>query len=59
MFRMIVVLAFGVLVGYSMGFKDARKHEMPFHERLLETVGGSARGKYATDIDASAAKAER
>ncbi len=59
MSRMIVVLAFGVLVGYSMGFKDARKHEMPFYERALESIGGSARGKYATDVDASAEKADR
>ncbi|MGZ8378093.1 MAG: hypothetical protein ACXWZS_01875 [Gemmatirosa sp.] len=57
--RTLFILAVGCLLGYSMGFKDARRHERPVYERMLDNVGGAARGKYGGDVDRSAASADR
>lgn len=56
--RTALILAIGCLLGYSMGFKDARRHERPVYERMLDNVGGAARGKYGGDVDGSAATAD-
>jgi hypothetical protein len=58
-FRTFVLLAIGVAIGYTYGFKDARRHEKMVVERLLDRAGASARGKYRTDLDRQAAMAER
>lgn len=57
--RTLFILAIGCLLGYSMGFKDARRHEQPVYERMLDKVGGAARGKYGGDIDQSATTTDR
>jgi hypothetical protein len=57
--RTLLILAVGCLLGYSMGFKDARRHERPVYERMLDNVGGAARGKYGGNVDQSAASADR
>lgn len=57
--RTLFILAVGCLVGYTMGFKDARRHERPVYERMLDNVGGAARGKYGGTADQSAAATER
>jgi hypothetical protein len=51
MFRALLILAIGVAIGYSVGYKDARKHDKSIVERTLDRAGGSARGKYDSDID--------
>jgi hypothetical protein len=58
-FRTFVLLAIGVAIGYTYGFKDARRHDKIIVERLLDRAGASARGKYKSDIDRQAAMAER
>jgi hypothetical protein len=57
--KSLLILAVGCLLGYSMGFKDARVHERPVYERMLDNVGGAARGKYGGDVDRSTAEADR
>ena len=56
--RTALILAIGCLLGYSMGFKDARRHERPVYERMLDNVGGAARGKYGGDIVGNSATAD-
>ena len=57
--KTLFILAIGCLLGYSMGYKDARAHDRTVFERMLDNVGGAARGKYGGDIDKSTAAAER
>ena len=57
--RTILLLTLGALAGYSLGFKDARRHERPVYERMLDNVGGAARGKYGGDADRSTAGVDR
>lgn len=52
--KTLLILAIGCLLGYSMGYKDARAHDRPVYERMLDNVGGAARGKYGGDIDKNA-----
>lgn len=59
MSRRFFLIAFGVLVGYSMGYKDARAHDKPWYERVVDRVGGAARGKYGGDVDRATAAVER
>ena len=57
--RTILLLALGALAGYSMGFKDARTHDRPVYERVLDNVGGAARGKYGGDTDQKSVGVDR
>ena len=59
MFRTFVLLAIGVAIGYTYGFKDARRHDKIIVERLLDRAGASARGKYDSNIDRRAAMVDR
>ncbi|MGH7719581.1 MAG: hypothetical protein ACREON_12160 [Gemmatimonadaceae bacterium] len=59
MFRVIVLIVFGMGVGYFMGFKDARRNEHNVVERVVGRVGGSHRGQYQTDVESRVKDAER
>ena len=59
MVKTLLILALGVAVGYGYGYKDARKHDKPVFERVLDRAGASARGKYDPDLDKQLDKAER
>lgn len=59
MLRLACLLALGVILGYSWGWKDARQHEKTVVERVLDRAGGSARGKYDQNLDQRAAGVER
>jgi hypothetical protein len=43
MFRTIVLLGIGLLIGYFVGFEDARKHDKHAVLRAVERVGGKTR----------------
>ena len=57
--RTILLLCLGALAGYSLGFKDARQNDRPIYERMLDNVGGAARGKYGGDTDRATAGVDK
>ena len=54
MVKTLLILAVGAAIGYGYGYKDAKKHDKPIVERVLDRAGGAARGKYAASIDQEA-----
>lgn len=59
MFKFAIVLVAGIAIGYFYGFDDAKKHDDNVVVRVVDRVGGSNRGKYATDIDKQMDAVER
>jgi len=51
MFKYLLILALGVALGYSYGWKDAQVNEKHIAERMLEGVGGATRERMGNDID--------
>ena len=56
--RTLLLLALGVLLGYQLGFNDARRHDRPVYDRALDRVGSGVKGKYSNDVDGEAAQAD-
>ena len=54
MVKTLLILAVGVAIGYSYGYKDAKTHDKTVVERALDRVGGAARGRYSSDVDRTA-----
>jgi hypothetical protein len=44
--KTLLILAVGVAIGYSYGYKDAKQHDQTVYERLIDRAGAAARGKY-------------
>jgi hypothetical protein len=59
MFKTVMLVALGVAIGYSYGYKDARVHDKTVVERAVDRLGGSNRGKYSTNVDRTIESAER
>lgn len=62
MFRVFLILALGMTLGYAYGFRDARAHEKTIVARTLDRlgkVGGDGRKYSTTDPDAVMRRAER
>lgn len=57
--KTLLILAVGVGVGYTYGFKDAQAHRQMIVERVINRVGGSNRDSYKTDVDAAMERVER
>ncbi len=53
MVRIALILLLGFAAGYAYGFKDAQTNDENVITRAVERVGGSNRGKYRTDVDAT------
>jgi hypothetical protein len=51
MSRVLFLLVVGIAIGYFLGFNDARKHPQDIVHRLMDRVGGSARGAVGNDLD--------
>lgn len=51
MVKTLLILAIGVAIGYSYGYKDARQYDKTIYERLIDRAGGAARGKYDPNVD--------
>ncbi len=55
MSRPLLLIALGAAVGYAVGFRDAQQHDETVVRRVIDHVvmraGGSARGKYDSDLD--------
>jgi hypothetical protein len=59
MFKFLCILALGIAIGYSYGWKDAHLHEQHIAERLIARVGGDNKENFSGDIDTQMSKAER
>jgi hypothetical protein len=57
--KTILILALGIIVGYKVGFDDAKRHDTTIVARALERVGGETRDKYRTDVDRQMDQVER
>ncbi len=51
MFKLILVLALGVVIGYHYGWSDAQVNDKPIAERMLDQVGGKTRAAMGNDVD--------
>ena len=52
MLKYVILVVFGLCVGYSLGFQDAKQNDQNVVERLVARVGGSNRDNVKTDVDA-------
>lgn len=59
MFKFLLILALGVVIGYHYGWRDAQEHEKPIPERMLDQVGGKTRAQMGNDVDAKLGAAEK
>jgi hypothetical protein len=44
--KTLFILAAGAAIGYSYGYKDARKYDKTVYERVIDRAGAAVRGKY-------------
>jgi hypothetical protein len=51
MLKLLVILVLGLVVGYSYGFRDAKKHDRTIFVRSVERIGGSSRDKVRSNVD--------
>ncbi len=51
MFKLLLVLTLGVVIGYHYGWSDAQVNDKPIAERLLDQVGGKTREAMGNDVD--------
>lgn len=59
MFKFLAILALGIAIGYSYGWKDAQKNTRHVAERLVERIGGDNKKNFSGDVDGQMTKAER
>jgi hypothetical protein len=59
MFKFLVILALGMAIGYSYGWKDAQKNDQPITERLVARIGGDNKKNMDSDVDARMRDVER
>lgn len=59
MFKLLFILVVGVAIGYSFGWKDAKKNKETVVERMVHRVGGKNRGAYDTNLDKRAESVAR
>jgi hypothetical protein len=55
----ILIILFGISVGYWLGFKDARNHDQNVVTRVVQRVGGDNRQHFQTDVDSRMERLER
>ena len=59
MLKFIIVLIIGLVIGYTYGFQDAKKHDRNVAARMLDRAGGSTRDKVRTDVDSKLEQLEK
>jgi hypothetical protein len=51
MFKLLLLLALGVVIGYHYGWSDAQVNDKRIGERVLDRLGGQTRNAMANDVD--------
>lgn len=51
MYKLLFALAVGIAIGYRYGWNDAQEHDKNVAERMIERIGGEARGRMGNDVD--------
>jgi len=59
MYKYLFILAIGIAIGYSYGWKDAQINTQHIAERLVERIGGDNKKNMDADIDAKMRSAEK
>ncbi len=59
MYKLIFILAIGVAIGYSYGWKDAQHNDQNIAERLVGRIGGDNKKNMGTDVDATMRDVEK
>ena len=59
MFKYLFILAIGIAVGYSYGWKDAQINTQHIAERLVERIGGDNKKNMDADVDAKMRSVEK
>jgi hypothetical protein len=49
--KFLLVLAIGIAFGYSLGFKDAQRHDDDVVTRMVSRARGLTGEKYRTNVD--------
>lgn len=52
--KLLLILVIGVVLGYFIGFGDAKSHDENFVSRIVHNVGGSTRDKVKNNADSLA-----
>lgn len=55
----IIILVVGLVVGYTFGFKDSKKHDDNIAVRAIGKIGGGSRDKVRSTVDEKMKEAER
>jgi hypothetical protein len=59
MYKLLFILAIGIAIGYSYGWKDAQNNDQPITERLVARIGGDNKKNMDSDVDAKLRDVER
>ena len=59
MYKFIFILAIGVAIGYSYGWKDAQRNDQNIAERLVGRIGGDNKKNMDADVDSKMREAEK
>ncbi|MEP6780496.1 MAG: hypothetical protein ABJC26_11450 [Gemmatimonadaceae bacterium] len=59
MYKLIFILAIGVAIGYSYGWKDAQRNDQNIAERLVGRIGGDNKKNMDSDVDAKMRDVEK
>ncbi len=51
MMKFLLVLAVGVVIGYGVGYRDAKVYGRSIVTRTVERIGGSNRENFNNDLD--------
>lgn len=52
MLRLLVACVVGIMIGYFVGFSDAKTHDDNIVKRIVGRTGAGVRGNVGNDIDA-------
>ena len=51
MFKRLLILAAGIVIGYFYGWDDAQVNDQQIAERVIDQIGGKTRDAMRNDVD--------